>query len=938
MDGLELDPATWKILNRLLGEALDLPPEQRDTWLRTLPAAHQHLRPRLTSLLSHSTDDRFETLPKIEAERSRSTHLEGSEVGPYRLLRLLAEGGMGAVWLAERIDGRFDRTLALKLPLWSAARPELAKRLERECRILALLDHPNVARLYDAGVTAQRQPFLALEFVDGQSIDRFAAERGLDTDGRLRLFVQLLDAVAYAHRRLVIHRDLKPSNVLVKNDGQVKLLDFGIARLLDQGTVDESVLTRETGIALTIAYASPEQIRAETLTVASDIYSLGVVLYELLTGVRPARPNRDSAGAIEEAILHDEPAKPSEAAEPALRRRLRGDLDTILLKAIKKNPEERYATVDAFRTDVEAYLDGAPVQARPDRTFYRLRKLVVRHRWAVGAASAIILAILTGAGAAVWQARIAIAQRQRAEEVKRFIVSIFKEANVDTGTGQRFTVVDLLSQARDRVVKAPLPPEIKVELFQLVGDGLMSMHDAAAAESVFEEAIEAANAHFGPDDIRTIRARLSMGESRNIGGKIESLTRLLDELVPQLERHPDASAADVVRAYRLRGYVSYKSGDYEATVAILDKALLHSLEPEEKQRFLVLVQLAEALTFLDRHDEALGAIRKAEALIDDMYDGNAKHPSVMYMRGVRSVVQGRSGDLNAAISGLQDVVRDRIELFGKDAYAVAITLNNLVPYQLQAGHIADAVDGAARAVELFTQHAEARSMALLAAKYGYATALLEARRGSKARGLLVEARRQLSAIFGAQHLNTVSARAKHALAMGFAAHLETGIDEIRELEGELGPSSKQFWPKYAAGMLHRLAGRPAPAARYLGEALALAQVSKVHGREAQTQLDLGVVLVDLDQRVRGVLMLKKGLAQLDTDETVRSLRVADALIALGEAALAEDRAVDARRMLTRACTFWDGFAPKSAWAARCHQTLDAAKDATESRVVPDRNQ
>ena len=444
MPRLDIDAAAWATLNRLLDEALDLAPGAREPWLAGLPADLRPLAPRLRDLLARATraggGELLSTLPKLgattgsatgpmadgEAPRARAA---GDRIGPYRLVRPLAEGGMGAVWLAERADGLVQRPVALKLPRGAWERAGLAQRMAREREILATLDHPNVARLFDAGVTAEGQPWLALEFVEGRRIDEHAREAGLDTPARARLFLQVAGAVAHAHARLVIHRDLKPGNVLVTADGQARLLDFGIAKLLEGGLAQETELTQLGGRALTPAYAAPEQLAGEPLGVAADVYSLGVLLYELLAEARPYRLERESLGALVEAVLRAEPVRPSAAAAaPAARRALRGDLDTIILKALKKRPGERYATVNAFADDVERWLQGRPVLAQPDRATYRLRKFVGRNRLAVGAAAAVIAAVLAGAA-------LAVAEKLRTDEVRAFLASV--KPGVDLEAAER---------------------------------------------------------------------------------------------------------------------------------------------------------------------------------------------------------------------------------------------------------------------------------------------------------------------------------------------------------------------------------------------------------------------------------------------------------------------------------------------------------------------
>ena len=462
-----MDVGAWATISRLLDEALDLPPAEREAWLERLGPEHAALRPRLRAMLERAAtgDDGFlAALPDLSAIGSEPESLRlgagepGAQVGPYRLVREIASGGQGSVWLAERADGLLARPVAVKLPIGLAFRPHLAERIARERHILASLTHPHIARLYDAGFSDDGAPYLAMEYVDGTSLDRHCRERGLDVKARVALFVLVIRAVAFAHGRLVIHRDLKPSNIMVTSGGDIRLLDFGIAKLVDDTRPSDSTLTEVGGRAMTLRYASPEQVAEQPLGVATDIYSLGVVLYEVLTGASPYRPARDTVAALEEAVLTADPVRPSEAAgDPGSRRALRGDLDTILLKALKKDPAERYATAGDFADDLERYLGSQPVVAQPDRRLYRARKFVTRHRMEVLAATAALLAVVVGAGVAVWQAQVARAERDaarvqqaRAEASSGFLQSLLQQAGPD----RPLTATELLDQGADQLEAA----------------------------------------------------------------------------------------------------------------------------------------------------------------------------------------------------------------------------------------------------------------------------------------------------------------------------------------------------------------------------------------------------------------------------------------------------------------------------------------------------
>jgi serine/threonine protein kinase/TolB-like protein/Flp pilus assembly protein TadD len=395
---------------RLLDEALALDETGRRQWLEALAPEHRDLEAALRRALlpdgAEAADaDRLGTLPKLEvggATGAVGTLRPGDRVGPYELVRPIGAGGMAEVWLAQRADGAFKREVALKLPMLTRLRKDLASRFVRERDILARLEHPNIARLYDAGVSAEGLPYLAMEYVRGEPLTGWCDAHCLGVRERLNLFLQILDAVQYAHGHHVIHRDLKPSNILVTESGQVRLLDFGVAKLLAEPD-DETQLTQLYGRALTPEYASPELVRGEAIEAASDIYSLGVVLYELLCGSRPYRLKAGaSAGLLEQAIATAQVERPSTRIGPEagstrgttpqkLARRLRGDLDAIVLKALAKEPSERYGSASELADELQRYLRGEPVEARPARLSYRFSKFVLRHRTAVPAAAALVL-------------------------------------------------------------------------------------------------------------------------------------------------------------------------------------------------------------------------------------------------------------------------------------------------------------------------------------------------------------------------------------------------------------------------------------------------------------------------------------------------------------------------------------------------------------------
>ena len=474
-------------LSALLDEVLDLPEAERADWLAGRRDLTDELRQQLTRLISEA--DGHYTLPPLPSydhlDAAEIAMPQGTQIGAYVLLRELGHGGMGSVWLAERGDGSLKRQVALKLPHSTLRQRRLIERFARERDILAALEHPNIARLYETGITADGRPWLAMEYVAGRNIVDHCQSARLDLPARLKLFLQVVRAVQYAHSRLIVHRDLKPNNILVTSDGQLRLLDFGIAKLLQTEDEDReaSKLTEIGGTALTPQYAAPEQILGQPVGTGVDIYALGLILYELVVGAPPYRLKRDTRGALEDAILQAEPPSPSQAARGTMpwARQLKGDLDAILSRTLKKTPEERYATAAALAEDIERHLAGEPVRTRTDSISYRARKFIRRHRWGVAAAAGILVALMTGLTAALWQAReaqrqaeIARKEARTAQAVKDFLQGIFLANSAqqpDPLKARQTTARELLDIGAAKIDRALEDvPEAKLEMLPMFAE------------------------------------------------------------------------------------------------------------------------------------------------------------------------------------------------------------------------------------------------------------------------------------------------------------------------------------------------------------------------------------------------------------------------------------------------------------------------------------
>jgi serine/threonine protein kinase/tetratricopeptide (TPR) repeat protein len=426
-----LTPEQWQQISPYLDEALELAAGEREIWIRSLRERNPDLAETLQNLLDQQTVLKREGFLEVSPFLP-ITDLTGQTVGAYTLVSQIGQGGMGSVWLAHRSDGRFERQAAVKFVNLAFANRGSAFRFKRESSILGRLLHPHIAELFDAGVSTNGQPYLVLEYVDGVVIDQYCDTYALDIDLRIRLFLDVLTAVAHAHANLIVHRDIKPSNVLVTRDGKVKLLDFGIAKLLqNEGqAVAATLLTQESGSALTLQYAAPEQIKNLPITTATDIYALGLVLYVLLSGQHPLGAAFHSPVALIKAVLDTEPPPLSEivgatndktlaarrgTTPDKLRRQLQGDLDTIVGKTLKKNPDERYQSVTAFADDLQRYLRNEAINARPDTFAYRTAKFVRRNRTVVALTTVAVLLVIGSLSTGLY-----IATRERRIAEQRF--------------------------------------------------------------------------------------------------------------------------------------------------------------------------------------------------------------------------------------------------------------------------------------------------------------------------------------------------------------------------------------------------------------------------------------------------------------------------------------------------------------------------------------
>ena len=549
----------------------------------------------------------------------------GVDIGPYTLRQVLGRGGMGTVWLAERTDGLVQRPVAMKLPHTGLYGPQYAARFARERDFLAGLVHTNIARLYDAGITALGQPYLAMEYVEGVPLTDYGETHGLSVRRRLALFQQVLRAVQYAHTHLVVHRDLKPANILVTADGDVKLLDFGVAKLVSDGVAPETALTQLGGRAFTPDYASPEQIAGQPISTASDIYSLGVVLYELLTGARPYKLTRDSRGALEDAILRTDPSRPSQAVKDAARapargtptkqlaKALRGDLDTIVLKALQKPPGQRYGTADAFAQDIERYLHGHAVLAQPDSVWYRGKKCLWRHKRTAGAVTAVLLALVGGTGVALWQAahareqaRLATREARTAEAVQMFLEDIFRTNTVNqpNPTKARQTTARQLLDIGARKIAGGLAdaPDAKLKVLKTLAQMYDSLELRDKRIALLRQRVQLIKALNGTTPLAVAEALVELGNAANRGDLRTEAAQALAEAAQLLDASHDFTSPTRARL-EIELARLYRVSALRRALAHADRGI-HLLRASPPSRHLLLALYIKAAIYNTTGDYA----------------------------------------------------------------------------------------------------------------------------------------------------------------------------------------------------------------------------------------------------------------------------------------------------------------------------------------------
>jgi eukaryotic-like serine/threonine-protein kinase len=740
--GKPIDPR-WERLQELFSRAVDLPEDERPAFLARETAGDTRLRLELLELLAADSGDGDGNLltdalgAAIDATgRDRRQALVGRILGNYRLVSVLGHGGTGTVYLAERADRQYSAQVAIKVVDSATLHGDLGLRFRAERQILASLNHPNIARLIDAGETQESQPYLAMEYVHGEPLDRFCDRQQLELHARLRLFLDICNAVQYAHQNLIVHRDLKPANILVTAEGAPKLLDFGIAKLLDTGEAAAKLaLTRLNDRLLTPEYASPEQILGRAVTTASDVYALGVVLYELLTGLRPYTvPASASQLELERSICVSDPLRPSAAVRRArengaaagqsdisaialvrgltadrLERRLLGDLDAIAMRALRKEPDSRYASVEQLAADLRRYLSREPVLARQGNWVYYSQRFIRRHAFGVSAAATFLIFVIAFAIVSSIQMQRIAAERdraaqesKRAETVSEFMLNVFSNAEPFGEMGAPVTARDLLDRAA-RTVRNDLSqhPEVRARLLESMGRAYRRRGETEQAISYLKDALHIRRQMPDGGGSAAAAAMAELAITLRQTDDLEGSDRLLKEAMAILHQRHEERSTTYATLLSNRAQVEISSGNMDLAQKYYEQSLALTREllgPNAKEAADLLSAQSRLYMWGDNLRAAEKAAREAidifKLTVPELYPDRVLAQTIL---GEALYLQDR---INEASLLFEKSLEQQRLLFGQNSGQVADILDSLSKIRTAQGLLEDAERFAREAVKV----------------------------------------------------------------------------------------------------------------------------------------------------------------------------------------------------------------------------------------------
>ncbi len=734
----------WERLQELFAQAVELPQAERSAFIARETGADVELHQELLELLECDTGELTGPLTNAlgaaldATTRDRRQALIGRVLGNYKLAAVLGHGGTGTVYLGERADRQYSAQVAVKIVDSATLHGDLGMRFRAERQILASLNHTNISRLLDAGETEEGQPYLVMEYVHGEPVDHYCDTRQLDLQARLQLFLEICNAVQYAHQNLIVHRDLKPANILVTSEGVPKLLDFGIAKLLDAGDAAAVLaLTRMNDRLLTPEYASPEQILGRTVTTASDVYALGVVLYELLTGMRPYMvPASASQLELERSICVSDPLRPSSMVKRALesgtaqeqtevsdisaiaqarsttpdrlQRRLQGDIDSIIMRALRKEPQHRYNSVEQLSSDIRRYLSREPVSARQGNWVYYSQRFIRRHTYGVAASATFVALIIAFAIAMSIQTQRVAAERdraeqenERAEKVSDFMLTVFSAADPFSHEGREITARELLERSGQQVREdLSQHPEVRARLLESIGRAYRRRGDTDKAVSYLEDAVHIRKQMTDNDSAAIITAMAELAVALRQVGDVEGSDKTLRDAIQRARSEGLERSASYAKLLVNRGRLELDASNLPAARQYFEESLFLNREvlgPRDKEVAVVLLELSRVYQWSDDLQAAERAAQDAVAIFESTVA--PMHPDRVLAKARVGEVLYLQGRINDAAPLFLQSLNDQIALFGENSRQVADVRDSLSRIRRAQGHPEEAERYARQALE-----------------------------------------------------------------------------------------------------------------------------------------------------------------------------------------------------------------------------------------------
>jgi len=801
-----LDKAKINIVKSVFEQALDIDLKKRQKFLNEKCGDDEELKKEVLSLLDahNQTDDFLEIPPNIKGKKSHpeKDQFIGTRIGNYLIEAEAGVGGMGIVYRGKRDDKEFEHKVAIKILRQQFNSEYVIKRFQNERQTLANLQHPNIARLLDGGTTEEGLPYLVMEYIDGKSLIEYCDEKNLNISQRLEIFRLVCSAVQYAHQNLVVHRDIKPGNVLVNKEGRPKLLDFGIAKLMDEELNENEEGLTKTGMwHLTPEYASPEQIKGENITTRSDIYSLGILLYQLLTGHQAYRITTNSPIAIGKIITDEQVIKPSDKFQSTeeisssdgtmkqitpqsisnsrnekpekIFQHLKGDIDNIILKAIHKDPERRYTSAEQFSEDIRRHLIGLPVIARKDTLKYRFSKFVQRHK--VGVALFIIFNffILLSIAAIIYQANIASEERDKArielkkfDEVNNFLLEMLASADPEV-KGRDVKVFDLLDKATEDVnVKLKNHPKIKSAIKQTLGSTFIGLGEYDKAKTLLTESLESNKILFGLNSKEVAISSHQLGLCYDWIGNFQLADSFYNQgitIFDKISGKPTKGFADNLNDY---GTMLTNLGHYDSAAVVFKKALdIYSLYNDEKgqKEAITINNLAVNLHHQNKVDEAEKYYLEALNILTNLYGIN--RPEIASIYNNLAFIYLDNNNFDASENAFQKAYEIKLEVLGKDHPSNGLALINLGMLYFTEAEYRNAEIPLLQAIDFFIRIKATKDPFLSLAYYWLGRTYLESNQLSKSEKVLKKSIIIREVVFGNEHSKTWSSKGELGICL-----------------------------------------------------------------------------------------------------------------------------------------------------------------------------